>query len=137
MPRLPKDVEKVDLCVAPGFGSGAAINTCFHLAMLVVSQHSLLLWTLPLPIALASLVVALATLFPLAYLFELGARSLWGSALRHAIIQGTLKVVSVPEALLLTNAAGMDGGQRSAALPRLCAAPDTTRNHSSLIATAS
>jgi membrane protease YdiL (CAAX protease family) len=72
------------------------------LAMLVmVAQHGLLLWTLPLPIALASLVVAIATSFPLAYLFELGGNTLWGAALLHAVIQGALKVVLLPEAIAL------------------------------------
>ena len=67
----------------------------------MVVQHTLLLWSLPLPIALAALVVALGTSFPLAYLFELGDNTIWGAALLHAIIQGALKVVSVPAEALL------------------------------------
>ena len=72
------------------------------LAMIfMVAQHTLLLWSLPLPIALAALVVALGTSFPLAYLFEVGGNTIWGAALMHAIIQGALKVVIVPAEVLL------------------------------------
>jgi membrane protease YdiL (CAAX protease family) len=72
------------------------------LAMLfMVAQHTLLLWQLPLPIAIASLVVALLSSFPLAHLFEAGGNTVWAPALLHAVIQGALKVVIVPEATLL------------------------------------
>jgi membrane protease YdiL (CAAX protease family) len=72
------------------------------LAMIfMVAQHILLLWALPLPIAIAALVVALLSSFPLAHLFEAGGNTIWGAALLHAVIQGALKVVVVPEAALL------------------------------------
>jgi membrane protease YdiL (CAAX protease family) len=72
------------------------------LAMLfMVAQHTLLLWVLPLPIAVAALLVALLSSFPLAYLFEAGGNTVWGPALLHCVIQGALKVVVVPEAALL------------------------------------
>jgi hypothetical protein len=45
--------------------------------------------------------VALGSSFPLAYLFELGGNTVWGAALLHAIIQGTFKVIVVPEASML------------------------------------
>jgi membrane protease YdiL (CAAX protease family) len=79
-----------------GFWRAAAIAMIF-----MVAQHVLLLWTLPLPLALAALVVALATSFPLAHLFEIGGNTLWGAALLHWVIQGALKIVVVPEAALL------------------------------------
>jgi membrane protease YdiL (CAAX protease family) len=72
------------------------------LAMIfVVVQHTLLLWSLPLPIALAALVVALGTSFPLAYLFEIGGNTVWGAALLHGVIQGAFKVVVVPDTYML------------------------------------
>jgi membrane protease YdiL (CAAX protease family) len=79
-----------------GFWRAAAIAMIY-----MVAQHTLLLWTLPLPIAIAALVVALATSFPFAHLFEVGGNTVWGAALLHCVIQGTLKVVVVPEAYLL------------------------------------
>jgi membrane protease YdiL (CAAX protease family) len=67
----------------------------------MVAQHTLLLWQLPLPIALAALVVALLSSFPLAHLFEAGGNTVWGPALLHCVIQGALKGVVLPEAELL------------------------------------
>jgi membrane protease YdiL (CAAX protease family) len=72
------------------------------LAMIyMVAQHTLLLWQLPLPIAIAALVVALLSSFPLAHLFEASGNTVWAPALLHCVIQGALKVVVVPEAALL------------------------------------
>jgi membrane protease YdiL (CAAX protease family) len=79
-----------------GFWRAAAIAMIF-----MVAQHTLLLWSLPLPIAIAALAVALATSFPLAHLFEVGGNTIWGAALLHCVIQGALKVVVIPEAYLL------------------------------------
>jgi len=78
------------------FWRAAAIAMLF-----MVAQHLLLLWQLPLPIALAALVVALLSSFPLAHLFEAGGNTIWGPALLHCVIQGGLKVVVVPETYLL------------------------------------
>jgi membrane protease YdiL (CAAX protease family) len=69
--------------------------------LFMVAQHTLLLWSLPLPIALAALGVALGTSFPLAHLFEVGGNTVWGAALLHCVIQGTFKVVVVPQASTL------------------------------------
>lgn len=72
------------------------------LAMLfMVAQHILLLWQLPLPIAIAALVVALLSSFPLAHLFEVGGNTVWAPALLHWVIQGALKLVVVSESALL------------------------------------
>jgi membrane protease YdiL (CAAX protease family) len=78
------------------FWRAAAIAMLF-----MVAQHVLLLWQLPLPIALAALVVALLSSFPLAHLFEAGGNTVWGPALLHAVIQGGLKVVVFPDTYLL------------------------------------
>jgi membrane protease YdiL (CAAX protease family) len=86
---------------------GRSFMRAAALAMIVmVAQHTLLLWSLSLPIALAALVVALLTSFPLAYLFEIGDQAVWEPALLHAIIQGALKVVVVPEEVLLPTQLG-------------------------------
>jgi membrane protease YdiL (CAAX protease family) len=79
-----------------GFWRAAAIAMIY-----MVAQHVLLLWQLPLPIAIAALVVALLSSFPLAHLFEAGGNTIWAPALLHCVIQGALKVVVVPEAYLL------------------------------------
>jgi membrane protease YdiL (CAAX protease family) len=78
------------------FWRAAAIAMIF-----MVAQHTLLLWTLPLPIAIAALFVALASSFAFAHLFEVGGKTVWGPALLHCVIQGTFKVLVVPEAYLL------------------------------------
>lgn len=78
------------------FWRAAAIAMIF-----MVAQHALLLWTLPLPIAIAALAVALATSFSFAHLFEVGGNTVWGVALLHCMIQGTLKVVVIPETYLM------------------------------------
>jgi membrane protease YdiL (CAAX protease family) len=86
---------------------GRSFMRAAALAMIVmVVQHTLLIGSLSLPIALAALVVALLTSFPLAYLFEIGDNTIWGPALLHAIIQGTIKVVVVPEDVLLPTQLG-------------------------------
>jgi membrane protease YdiL (CAAX protease family) len=84
------------LRVTRSFWRAAAIGMLF-----MVAQHTLLLWSLPLPIALVALAVALGTSFPLAHLFEVGDNTIWGAALLHAVIQGMFKVVVVPEAVML------------------------------------
>ena len=48
--------------------------------------------TVPWPIALASIVLAAILSFPLAYLFELGGRTVWAPALVHFVVQGAVKV---------------------------------------------
>ena len=61
-----------------------------------VAVHLLLLLTLPWPLALASIALAAAMSFPLAYLFELGGRTIWAPAVVHFVAQGAIKVVVVP-----------------------------------------
>jgi len=57
--------------------------------------HLLLFATLPAPIAAASVVLAVATAFPLAHLFELGGGNVWAPALLHGTIQ-SIKLVEPP-----------------------------------------
>jgi membrane protease YdiL (CAAX protease family) len=60
-----------------------------------VAVHLLLFLTLPWPLALAAVALAAATTPPLAYLYELGGRSIWPPALVHFVMQGAIKVVVV------------------------------------------
>lgn len=61
-----------------------------------VAVHLVLFLTLPWPVALASVALAAVVSFPLAYLFELGGRTIWAPALVHSVIQGAIKLVVVP-----------------------------------------
>ena len=58
-------------------------------------MHLLLFWTMPWPVAAAALALACVTSFPFAWLWELGGRTVWAPAVLHAVIQGTVKVVTV------------------------------------------
>jgi len=60
-----------------------------------VAVHLLLLLTLPWPLALASVGLAAVMSLPLAYLFELGGRTVWAPAIVHFVAQGAIKVVVV------------------------------------------
>ena len=62
-----------------------------------VGAHLVLFFTLPWPIALASVGLAAATALPLAHLFVLGGRTIWAPALLHCAIQGAIKVVTIPD----------------------------------------
>jgi membrane protease YdiL (CAAX protease family) len=57
--------------------------------------HLLLFVTLPWPIALAALLLSVLLSFPLAHLFELCGNTIWGAALLHFVVQGTLKVLVI------------------------------------------
>lgn len=58
-----------------------------------VAVHLWLFVSLPWPLALAASGLALATVLPLARLFELGGGTLWAPALLHFVIQATLKIL--------------------------------------------
>ena len=58
-----------------------------------VAVHLVLFVTMPWPIALASVLLAIVISFPLAYLFELGGHTIWAPALVHFVIQATVKVM--------------------------------------------
>jgi hypothetical protein len=60
-----------------------------------VGVHLFLFLTMPWPIALAAVLLAVALSFPFAHLFEIGGATIWAPALLHFIIQGTVKVVVV------------------------------------------
>ena len=60
-----------------------------------VGVHLVLFLSMPWPIALASVLLAVVISFPLAHLFELGGNTIWAPALLHFVIQATAKVVVV------------------------------------------
>ena len=62
--------------------------------------HLLLFLSMPWPVALAAIVLAIVLSFPLAYLFELGGNTIWPPALVHFVVQGAIKVIGDPGELL-------------------------------------
>jgi len=57
--------------------------------------HLILFLTMPWPVALIAVLLAIVLSFPLAYLFELGGNTIWAPALLHFVIQGTIKILTV------------------------------------------
>lgn len=60
-----------------------------------VLVHLVLFFTMPWPVALAAVLLAVVMAFPLAHLYELGGGTIWAPALVHFVVQGTIKVVAV------------------------------------------
>jgi membrane protease YdiL (CAAX protease family) len=57
-----------------------------------VAVHLVLFITMPFWVAMAALMLAVVTSFPMAQLFELGGSTIWPPALMHFVVQGTVKV---------------------------------------------
>jgi membrane protease YdiL (CAAX protease family) len=68
--------------------------------------HLLLFLTLDFPLALASLVLAVSMSFPLAWLFETSGGTIWPSAILHAAVQASIKLVETGDAFFPTLAVG-------------------------------
>jgi membrane protease YdiL (CAAX protease family) len=81
-----------------------------------VLVHLLLFLTQPWPIAAAAMLLAVALSFPLAHLYELCGRTIWGPAIVHFVVQGALKLTVVPDAAVALPLAWMAA---SATLPFL------------------
>jgi membrane protease YdiL (CAAX protease family) len=62
--------------------------------------HAFLFLSLDFWIALASLLLALSLSFPFAWLFDRSGGSIWPTALLHAVIQGSIKLVDAGDALV-------------------------------------
>ena len=58
-----------------------------------VAVHLLMFFTMPWPVAAASLLLAVVISFPMAHLYELGNATIWAPALLHFIVQGTVKSI--------------------------------------------
>lgn len=73
------------------------------LAMLpFVAVHLPLFVTLGAPLAIASIALAMVISFPLSHLFEQGGKTIWAPALLHFVIQGSIKLVILPESIALS-----------------------------------
>ena len=66
------------------FWKAATISMIFFGAM-----HLLLLLWLPLPVAIAAILLAIIAAYPTAYLFETGNRTIWASAILHTTALAT------------------------------------------------
>ncbi len=55
--------------------------------------HLILFYTMPLPIAAASIILSIITSFPFARLYELGGKTIWSPAILHFVVQGTVKIL--------------------------------------------
>lgn len=63
-----------------------------------VAVHLFMFFTMPWPIASAAVLLSVVISIPLARLFDLGGSTIWAPALLHAVVQGTVKIVTVPAA---------------------------------------
>lgn len=59
--------------------------------------HLYLFATMAWPIALAALTLSVAISFPLAWLYELGGRTIWAPAVLHAVVQGAIKLLVIDD----------------------------------------
>lgn len=66
-------------------------------ALPFVAVHLLLFASLEFAVALAAVAVAVATSFPLAWLYERAGNSVWPPALVHGVIQAGIKVIDAGE----------------------------------------
>jgi membrane protease YdiL (CAAX protease family) len=91
------------------FGHLRAGRTFWRAAFLslvpFVAVHLLLLASLSLPLALASITLAVASSLPLAYMFDRGGRTIWAPALLHFATH-TIKLVNIPDAAYTSTALG-------------------------------
>jgi len=72
-------------------------RAAFLSAIPFVIVHFILFFTMPFPIAAAALLLAVVISFPLAYLYEIGGRTIWAPALLHFVVQGAIKLVTIQE----------------------------------------
>lgn len=59
--------------------------------------HLYLFATMAWPIALAALTLSVLISFPLAWLYELGGRTIWAPAIVHAVVQGAIKLIVIDD----------------------------------------
>ncbi len=66
-------------------------------AMPFAVVHLLLFFTMPFPVATVAFLLSVVSSFPLAYLYDLGERTIWAPAIVHFVIQGAIKLVAIPD----------------------------------------
>ncbi len=85
-----------------GFRHIRQLRTFWKAAAMAAGPFALVhLWlfaTMPWPVAVASVLLAIVISFPLAHLFELGGKTIWAPALVHFAVQGGAKVFALDEA---------------------------------------
>ena len=59
--------------------------------------HLLLFATMSFPVAASATLLSVVVSFPLARLYDLGGATVWAPAIVHAVIQGGIKIVEIPE----------------------------------------
>jgi membrane protease YdiL (CAAX protease family) len=62
-----------------------------------VVAHLCLFATLPVPVAVASILLATVMSFPLSRLYELAGNTIWAAAILHFVVQATPKLVAMPD----------------------------------------
>jgi len=72
-----------------------------HSMLLFGAMHLLLLLWLPLPVAIAAIVLAILAAYPAAYLFEASNGTIWPSALLHTAALAT-NLIEIPENLAVS-----------------------------------
>jgi membrane protease YdiL (CAAX protease family) len=58
-----------------------------------VAVHLSMFFTMPWPVAVASLFLAVVISFPMAHLYDVGHATVWAPALLHFVVQGTVKSI--------------------------------------------
>ncbi len=83
-----------------------------------VAVHLILFLTMPWAIALAAVLLSVVLSCPFARLFELGGNTIWGTAVLHFVIQGTIKARRLLRRLGSVGAVRLDGRERTIAPAR-------------------
>lgn len=74
--------------------------------LVMAALHLPLFATLPVAVAFAAMLVSLVISVPLCYLFEIDDGAVWAPSLVHAVVQGSIKLVIFPTALVLPTQIG-------------------------------
>ena len=83
------------------FGELRETRTFWRAALLALPPfflvHLLFFATMSFAVAAAATLLSFVISFPLARLYDLGGRTIWGPAMVHAVVQGGIKIVDIPE----------------------------------------
>jgi membrane protease YdiL (CAAX protease family) len=87
------------------FGHLRRTRTFWRAALLALPPfflvHLLLFATMSFPVAAAATLLSLVLSFPFARLYDLGGATIWAPAILHAVVQGGIKIVEIPEDRML------------------------------------
>lgn len=79
------------------FWRAAALST-----LPFVAVHLSFFVSMSFPIALTAVLISLVLSLPFAYLFDRGVNTIWAAAIVHCVVQGSIKLVEVPEQAYLS-----------------------------------